>query len=168
MAQDKHQRAKERIFELVSYEAGTGALIRLLPGGNGVRAGDVAGGLDKSGYLKVCVGGKSYWAHRVAWLLAHGEWPTGHIDHINGNKSDNRLENLRDVSAQVNTQNVRKARGTSGSGLLGSYFDKRRNRWFASIVLDGKHKFLGYHATAEGAHLAYMAAKPKYHEGFVA
>jgi hypothetical protein len=166
--QDSLVRAKEKdLSALISYDAETGEFVRLVGGGNGVKAGDRAGYIQSRGYVAMNVGGKQYLAHRLAWRLTHGDWPKADIDHINGDKTDNRLCNLRDVNRQTNTENVRKARTNSASGLLGAYFNKKKAKWFASITTSGRSKFLGHFETAEAAHRAYMAAKPQFHAGFV-
>jgi hypothetical protein len=81
-------------------------------------------------------------AHRVAWAMVHGTWPSGEIDHINGNPLDNRIENLRDVSRQENSKNQQR-RSNNKSGVPGVGFDKQTNSWYASIMIDGKHIKLG-------------------------
>ena len=72
------------------------------------RAGTEAGYLNSDGYKRVNYKGKQHSAHRLVWLWSAGEWPQGDIDHINGDRADNRLENLRDVSRQENIKNQRR------------------------------------------------------------
>lgn len=163
----KQELTVESIRRLVSYDAETGTFTRLVPGGNGVKAGDRTGYVNAGGYVVLSLCDQKLYAHRVAWLLTHGEWPTKFIDHIDGDKQNNRIENLRNVSNQLNTQNIRAARGAS-SGLLGAYWDKQKSKWMSLIMTNGRSKFLGYHQTPEGAHAAYMNAKSTMHEGFVA
>lgn len=134
-----------------------------------VQIGSVAGTLHKRigyVYLAVTLDGKtrSFFAHRVAWLLATNEWPSGVIDHINGVKSDNRIENLRDTSQAVNAQNVRRAFASNkSSGLLGAHYHSAKGLWAAEISINGKNKHLGYFASAEEAHKAYLASKAIHH-----
>lgn len=119
-----------------------------------------------SGYQRVSLGiGKFVQAHRLAWMLTHGEWPKQHVDHINGDRSDNRLQNLRDIPQVHNQQNERRARKNNKSGLLGASWSKAMGRWTARIHYDGKHHFLGYFDTAEAAHAVYLEAKRKVHAG---
>ena len=107
---------------------------------------------------------REYSAHRLAWLYVHGAWPTGQIDHINGDRGDNRISNLRDVTPALNTQNQRRAaRSNKSSGLLG--VTANRGRWLAQISIGGKSRNLGRYATPEEAHAVYVAAKRVLHAG---
>lgn len=81
-------------------------------------------------------------AHRLAWFISFGQLPAEEIDHINQNKADNRLENLRDVPKYINQRNgTRKANNTSG--VVGVTWHKQRGKWCAQAYLDGKHHHLG-------------------------
>lgn len=117
------------------------------------------------GYLKITIGRRTYLAHRLAWMYIHGCWPSGVIDHINGVKTDNRLENLRDVSQSTNTQNRKAAKLTATSGFMGVSKVTGSNTWRASIKVDGKYLYMGGFKTPESAHDAYLNAKRKHHEG---
>lgn len=81
-------------------------------------------------------------AHRVAWAITHGEWPTGEIDHINGDRSDNRITNLRDVSSQENKRNAAR-RCDNKSGAVGVRFRRDNRKWEARIFTDGGERSLG-------------------------
>ena len=151
-----------------TYEPSTGELRWRIRAARCVRVGDVAGFVKSDGYVGVLYRQKAYAAHRVAWAIVHGEWPYGPVDHINGTRSDNRMENLRQVTAEENMQNQSRAhRNNKSSGILGVHFYARTGRWRATIWLDGKNKFLGYHATAAEAERAYLDAKQAMHPGFV-
>lgn len=95
--------------------------------------------------------------------MHHGEWPTFHIDHINGNRSDNRIENIRVATVAENAQN-RVAYTNSKSGLIGATKVKGYELWGAKIVKNGKRTHLGYFKDPYSAHLAYVSAKQKIHE----
>jgi hypothetical protein len=97
-------------------------------------------------------------AHRLAWLLTYGEWPTSKIDHKNGDRADNRLSNLRLADDHQNAWNGRPhSDGKSGfKGVV--YLSKRNKPWQARIKFKGKGKSLGYFATAEEAHACYVDA----------
>ena len=83
------------------------------------RIGERAGSISKStGYVVIAVCGAQYLAHRLAWLYVYGCWPSLHIDHINGEKTDNRIANLREATNGENMQNQRRARSNSKTGLL--------------------------------------------------
>ena len=125
----------------------------------------VAGSPHNCGYIVIGINRKIYLAHRLAWLYMHGQFPSKVIDHKNGNRNDNRIENLRDVSHQVNCQNKRIAGAKNTSGYLGVSWRKDRNMWRASINIDGRMKALGHYKTAEEAHEAFLKAKRKLHEG---
>lgn len=98
--------------------------------------------VSKRGPLTGCVGCKKLYAHRVAWVIYHGEWPKGEIDHINGNQLDNRIANLRDVSSSVNSQNT-KIYSSNKSGHHGVWWDADRKKYQTFITKDGKRKSLG-------------------------
>ena len=129
-------------------------------------AGKEARGLS-NGYLSIRVLNRAYWSHRLAWLYMHGEWPLGFIDHINGDKHDNRIQNLRDVSRQTNAQNLRVAPKKCSNTPLGVFFNHRKivRRFSASIMVLGKTKHLGYFDTEVEAHNAYLNAKRQHHQG---
>jgi hypothetical protein len=99
-------------------------------------------------------------AHRVAWALHYGEWPTEEVDHINGVRDDNRIVNLRVVSSQGNRRNT-KRRSDNTSGVCGVY-RKGKSKWRALIVVDGKQKYLGCFGTPEEAAKARKEAEVKY------
>ena len=104
-------------------------------------------------------------AHRVAWAVYYGEWPKGHIDHINGVKSDNAISNLRVATAAENQWNVPR-KTESLSGFKGVNWSKIRSQWRARISVNGKSVWLGYFESAEDAHAAYCEAAKKYHGEF--
>lgn len=102
-------------------------------------------------------GKRLYLGHRVAWLLHHGAWPVHGIDHINGDKSDNRIANLREATQHQNGGNQRLRRNNT-SGFKGVCWDTWTNRWVATIMAHGKHHNLGRFDSPEDAHAAYMTA----------
>lgn len=161
--------SKSRLSELLNYDPDTGVLTWTTTrrGQNGFsNAGQVAGGLrNAGGYIRISIDGNSYQAHTLAWLLVYGVLPAGDIDHINGQKADNRIANLRDVSRSVNLQNMRKPRSTNTTGYLGVSFFKRTGKFTAEITTNYKKKNLGYFSTAEEASAAYLKAKREQHEG---
>lgn len=147
----------------VHYDPDTGHFTRLVRTSNRINAGDLAGSLTALGYLRFFVCGRSYAAHRLAWLYMTGTWPHGEVDHINGDKVDNRFANLRVVSRSVNMQNQRRARVENKVGALGVSVQKGRFR--AQIQTPAGKVHIGMYGTQEEAHAAYVAAKRKLHEG---
>ena len=114
-----------------------------------------------AGYRQGCIDSGLYLAHRVAYAIYHGEWPTDQIDHINGVKADNRITNLRIVTNQENCRNV-SMRGDNTSGVTGVYWHKNGQKWCARIKIDGKYIHLGLFDTLEEAAAVRKAASEKY------
>ena len=130
-----------------------------------IRAHMLAGGVDKvSGYWRVRYNGKNYQAHRLAWLICHDKEPEGVIDHVDGNKLNNAIVNLRDVSRSVNLQNQKKSKADNRIGLLG-VSELKNGKFVARITLNRKTIIIGYFITPEEAHTAYLMAKRELHEG---
>jgi hypothetical protein len=154
-----------RLHELLSYDPATGIFTWRITCGSRAPAGRTAGSISATGYRYIKIAKHSYKAHRLAWLYANGAWPILQIDHINGNPLDNRLANLRNADASLNQQNQRKPRSDSTSGFLGVSWYKHHRKWAARIFLDGRLLHLGFFATAEKAHAAYLKAKRIHHEG---
>ncbi len=100
---------KKAMFEYLKYTPKDGKVWWVKHPRRSTANGTEAGNIMQNGYRKLKFQGKQYLTHRVAWLLQHGFWPTGDIDHIDGNPENNRLENLRDVSHRVNLQNRKSA-----------------------------------------------------------
>ncbi len=131
------------------------------------KTGAIAGGPNFDGYIKIKVHQRWYLAHRLAWFYVHGIWPTQLIDHINGDRVDNRIANLRDVSNSVNRQNAKVANADSKTGVLGVTLRKSKSkpRYQAQIAVNGKNKYLGIFDTEGEAHQAYLMAKREVHIG---
>jgi len=109
--------------------------------------------------LKIC--GRSHQAHRVIWALVYGQWPTNHIDHIDGNGLNNKIENLRDVDPAANAKN-RKRYDINTSGCSGVTWRECRKRWLARIRVNGRLIHLGYFDELEDAKVARSNAELKY------
>lgn len=153
------------IFERLSYDAATGAFTWAAPG-RGISAGKAAGCVSAHGYRLIRLGRKSFRACRLAWFLVHGQWPAGEIDHINGIRLDDRIENLRVVDRAGNSQNKRGAQANNKScRLLGVTWNKQHERWQAKITARKVRHHVGYFSTATEAHAAYMAEKARLHIG---
>lgn len=123
---------------------------------------------DKAGYvvkaaMNISLLGRYYYVHRLVWFYVFGEWPKGDVDHIDGDWSNNRIGNLRDVSHGTNMENMRRARKDNRSGLLGAH--KHGNGFCSAIQVKKKLIRLGWFATAQEAHAAYLKAKRELHPG---
>jgi hypothetical protein len=163
--------------KLLSYDAQTGDLIwrhrpreMFCEGYNGGEtswktwnsryAGKLASNVGSGGYVRVNIMGKRYFAHRLIWMMVHGEWPE-EIDHINGNRTDNRLCNLRAVNRQENLRNVAR-RSDNSSGVTGVSYSKRDGVFIAYINVSGVMKVLGRFETLEKAAAARSDAEKQY------
>jgi len=114
---------------------------------------------DARGYIicSICFDKKAYSlkSHRLAWYLHYGELPKNNIDHIDGDKANNKIDNLRDVTQQQNNWNRKRAKGY--------HWNKQRKKFQSYIVLNKKNIHLGMFVTEEEARNAYLEAKAKYH-----
>lgn len=131
------------------------------------RIGTPAGSQNSNGYVKVLVDGTLYSAHRIIWLVVHGEWPeypVFEIDHINGNRADNRIANLRKVTKSGNQRNAG-PRVNNTSGVHGVNWKPKYNsqpgdgRWVARIWDGPRHVYLGSFRTLHEASIARKAAE---------
>jgi len=140
---------------MVSYDPETGLML-WLPKSPTARdfkrwntryAGKQCGTIDDKGYRRILYRldpGKTFKvrAHRLAWFCVHGVMPVGEIDHINQDKLDNKIKNLRDVSRELNQRNGTR-KGNNTSGVPGVTWHKQRGKWCAQAGVDGKHHHLG-------------------------
>ncbi len=128
-------------------------------------AGKKFGAISKAGYRTGGIGAVAYKAHRIAWKMATGKDPDGEIDHINGDRSDNRIENLRVVSTLENTRN-QKIRSTNVTGFTGVSWHALSQKWRAAIGDGGKKKHIGYFGDFGEAVQARLDAERRmgYHE----
>ncbi|GLY59677.1 hypothetical protein Pcaca05_05350 [Pectobacterium carotovorum subsp. carotovorum] len=150
---------------LFSYDHLTGLLKwKNPPSKSRYNPGDVAGTVA-NGYLKVSVSGKSYYVHRITWLLHYGNNPEFFIDHINGNRSDNRISNLRLASNTENIWNSKKMKNNS-SGVKGVCWNAAANKWVARIRINGERKTVGAFSSIEDAELAITNARNELHGDF--
>jgi HNH endonuclease len=149
---------------MLHYNPETGVFTWLTSDG-GVNVGSVAGNINSNGYWVVGINGTKYRQHRLAWFYHYGCWPVGTVDHLDCNRSNNRIANLRDVTQAVNMQNRRNASVRSASGILGVYWSERHKGFMASLHINRKQKRRGPYKTSERAARAYVEMKRIYHEG---
>lgn len=151
------------IHSLLEYDREAGAFHWRVKVNSRSHVGARADHPMKIGYRRISIGGVKYYAHRIAWLIVHGAEPLNGIDHINGNRGDNRILNLRDVTQAINTQNTHIASRANSTGLIG--VSRFRGKFKAEIRIDGRKRYLGTFAEPEDAHQAYLAAKRRHHAG---
>lgn len=154
---------REEALQLIEPNFETGKLYwKVRRGGPAVKGGEV--GSFVGGYLKVKLKGKSYPVHRIMWLLAHGEHPDRFVDHINGDRVDNRLCNLRLVTKAENAKNRLATKG-SKSGLNGVTWRKDSLKWRAYIRWDNRLEHLGSYDDFFEAVCARKSAEVRYAYG---
>lgn len=112
---------------------------------------------SRCGYLSGRILDGAYQAHRVAWAIYYGNWPSTQIDHINGDRKNNKIENLRDVTQQENCRNLG-MRSDNSSGHVGVAWFERDQRWRAYITVGGKQVHLGYYVSIGEAVAARLTA----------
>ena len=159
----KGKLTQKRLKELLRYNPGKGLFTWCKDRGGTARAGVVAGTEDGDGYVKISVDNKLYFAHRLAWYYVHGKFPDNQIDHVNGIRNDNRIENLRDVTNKENTSFLLARKNSSDAYPLGKtgvkgvcvHRKKCRNgkvyvRYRAKIKEKGKLKMKCFPFTPDG------------------
>lgn len=140
---------QERLKQLLHYDPETGVFTRLVSvKGFKAAKGVSPGWVSVGGYLCVCVDGRQYLAHRLAWLYTYGEMPKSVIDHIDRVKTNNAITNLRLASKQLNALNINlQANNTSGvTGVC-----RHQGKWMARIKINGVDRYLGRFDTIEDA-----------------
>lgn len=145
----------DRLRELLDYDPETGVFVWRVDKGRS-KKGKAAGYIDRRGYRKITIDGAVYAAHRLAWFYVHGEWP-GELDHINLNKVDNRIDNLREATRTQNYAN-RPALRISASGVKGVSWHKKTGKWVAQISASHRKYHLGLFETKGEAAKAYEEA----------
>lgn len=150
----------ELVRDLFDCDYSKGTLTWRRDHGRNAKAGSEAGYVSqhsRGGYKLVETGGKAHPAHRLVWLHFYGEWPEGELDHINLNKLDNSIGNLRNVNRLEQMQNLPVYRNNT-SGLVGVY-PRKNGKFQASVQYDGRNHYIGRFDTKEEAHAAYLAKK---------
>jgi len=149
----------------LSYDPASGVFTWLVKPQGRVAMGAAAGSLSSKGYRYIKVRGASHRASRLAWFFANGDWPPDGIDvdHVNGDRADDRIVNLRLATTQENCRNRGVSR-TNTTGLKGVH--RHKGRYIARISAADKRLYLGSYKTAEEAHAAYAEAARRHHGEF--
>lgn len=145
----------KRLRELLHYDVDTGVFTWIAPTSNRIKVGSTASCKDAYGYTVIRINSILYKAHRLAWLYCFDELPILALDHINGIKDDNRLDNLREASSQDNCRN-RCIQSNNTTGYIGVTYYPTSNKYRASITINKKSIHIGYYDTAEQASIAYQ------------
>jgi len=153
------------IRRCLSYDPETGVLTWIAVNSNRIKVGRRAGNIHGEGYREVSVGSRRILAHHLAWFLHHGVWAKELVDHINGDKSDDRMVNLREATYKQNAGNTR-AHKDAAVPLKGVCMHVDGVRFKAQCRIAGRVTHLGIFYTAEEAHAAYMAAHRAEHGEF--
>jgi hypothetical protein len=150
----------EQLQRLFRYDPDTGHLHWVATGKGRIKK-KPAGTIVKAGYIGVMIDGKRHYVHRIAWALHHGKHPDDQLDHINGIKTDNRICNLREATNAQNGKNLPLMRNNT-SGYSGVSFDKKNNKWRASIRVNGKIMHFGRYELKEQAIQVRKQAEDKF------
>ena len=151
---------QDRLKELLDYNPETGKF-RWIKCKRKDLIGKIAGGSVGIGYIGIMIDYKHYRSHRLAWFYMTGFWPKDQIDHINHIRDDNRFVNLREATQIDNLKNLR-MRDSNISGVMGVSWDKRRNKWRASIKVNGKSMTIGRFEDFNNAVSARKSAEYKH------
>lgn len=159
---------QNEVREFFDYDSVSGQLHWKKAKYKSVVVGKIAGcATGHRGYVRIVFNGRLYAAHRLVWIYNNGSIPEQmQIDHLNGIRFDNRLENLRCVTETENNQNKHNPYKTNKTGFLGVSLVKKTGKFYACIKVSGKNKNLGHFSTAIEAYAAYVAAKREFHAGY--
>lgn len=152
----------DRLNEVLSYNAVTGEFLWKISPRNRTLPGDKAGHMNDQGYMLCTIDQKKIRLHRAAWAMHYGEIPSGHLDHINGIRSDNRISNLRLATQSQNMQNTA-TRKDNKHRVKGVHKRKDNGRFSAHIAVDGKSRYLGCFGSLEEAQNARLQAEIDLH-----
>ncbi len=154
----KSELTQKKLKELLHYDPETGIFTWKVRAANRIRSGDVSGHKNKKSYIVIGIDGKSYKAHRLAWLYVYGYFPKNDTDHIDRIKHHNWIKNLRDASRACNLRNCGNRKNNT-SGIKGVCWDKKMEKWMARIAINGKDKHLGRYKDFDDAVCARLAGE---------
>jgi hypothetical protein len=156
---------QSELKKLLDYNLDTGIFTWKINRTKNAKIGSIAGYVDIEGYHLISIFGKVYKSHRLAWLYVYGNFPSKLIDHINGNKSDNKLCNLRECSNDENQWNA-KISSRNLSGVKGVHWSNNKDRWIAKLSIHGKIKHCGSFKDIESAKNAIIKFRESLHKEF--
>lgn len=156
---------QEELHKILDYDPLTGIFRWKVAKGYKIKVGSIAGSETGRGYLRIVIDNKKYMAHRLAWFHTFGEWPPKFIDHINGNKLDNKLSNLRLATRAENGYN-RPALKNNTSGVKGVYWHTGEEKWRGRMHVDGVEIQIGRWDSLDEARLAMEKARKDLHGEF--
>lgn len=146
----------DRLRELFTYDPDTGVLTRRITRAANAKAGDVVGSVDGKGYLHVNIDDKFIRVHRICFFMHYG-WLPQLLDHVNRDKQDNRIVNLRPATEKQNHGNISMNRRNK-SGFRGVSQNSSSGKWHAQLKINGKQTYLGRFDTPEEAYECYRRA----------
>lgn len=153
----KNKHSLEYLKSILSYDSQSGIFTWLVCKGRRIKQGQIAGTILNNGYRKIIIDGVQYLEHRLAWFFENGKWPDNEIDHIDTNKTNNAIKNLRQATNIENHRNTNKPSNNT-SGFKGVSYHKTRKKYYASIKVKNKLNHLGSFNTPKEAHAAYCDA----------
>lgn len=156
----------EALKQIIKYDPQTGKFVWLNKSLARTDYQLFVNGIKENPYLLIRINKRNFLCHRLAWLYITGKWPSDMLDHINGDKSDNRFCNLREATRSQNCGNHHRLRPTNTSGFRGVSPRKENGKWRATIRLEGKIKSLGTFDSPEVAKAAYDKAFKEKHGEF--
>lgn len=155
----------DRLRRMVNYDSDTGIMTWRERKRARIIGAEVGTTLAR-GYVSVVINYRKYMLHRLVWLYVYGQWPTGWLDHRNGNPSDNRIDNLREATPSQNQYNRRRNRNNK-SGCPGVYWQPNRKKWMVQIKgPNGKSVYVGRFNKKDDAYTARRDAEQKYYGEF--
>lgn len=153
---------QSRLKHLLSYDPETGIFVNLTDRAGNCKAGSIAGTVKRHGYIAITLDGKSYYAHRLAWLFMNGEFPEFYIDHKDGDGTNNRIANIRIATPSENQCNGKPCTRNT-SGVRGVTWSKAASKWMAQIAKSGKNYYLGLFDDIKEAESAVTKAREDLH-----
>lgn len=151
------------LIDSLEYDSNTGYFYWKRINSNRCKQGMLAGTETSIGYWQIYLCGKPFYAHRLAWFYIHKSWPNKDIDHIDGNRKNNSIVNLREANRSENMENQKTAQRRNKTGYLGVSFCKKRNKYVANITKNKKQLYIGEYKSPEDAHQAYLLKKRELH-----